>query len=404
MNIRITTLLAWSLCLLGIALNLAVGGVLLIGDLPVERANPWGTTIGGLFVFPVAILAFGLVGVLLVSRLPRNPVGWICLFIGLNLMFYLAADLLAYPLMARPGSLPTGEYMAWFVNWLWVPAVGLLGTFLVLLFPNGRLPTRRWRPVAWISGAVLVLYTPSLAFFPGPLIETPDVINPVGIEPARSALVATIGVLDVLLPLCFVASAASMIVRFRCSVGEERQQLKWFASAAALLAVSFPLVIVFYSGPIEDFMTLIFASLPIAVGIAVLRHRLYDIDVIINRTLVYGSLTLLLAGTYLGSVVFLQYVFRSLSGQDSQIVIVASTLVIAALFVPLRRRIQSFVDRRFYRRKYDAARTLGEFSKRLRDETDLENLSEDLVSVVRETVQPAHASLWLKRPDGGAKR
>lgn len=293
---RAAARLAWSLCLLGIALNLVVGGLLLLSGLPAERANPWGTTIGGFFAFPVAMLAFGLVGALLASRLPRNPVGWICLSTGLILMLYFVADQLAFAPITRSGFLPGGDYMAWFVNWSWVPAVGLLGTFLVLLFPNGRLPTRRWRPVVWLSGAVLLLLTLSLAFSPGPLTETPNVINPVGIEPARSVLGVVNIVAEILLPLCIVASAASMIVRFRRSVGVERQQLKWFASAAALLAVSFPWVIIFFWGPLDDLVTLIFASLPIAVGIAVLRYRLYNIDSVINRALVYGALTVMLAG------------------------------------------------------------------------------------------------------------
>jgi hypothetical protein len=194
------------------------------------------------------------------------------------------------------------------------PCVGLLGTFLVLLFPNGRLLTRRWRPVAWFSGAVLILLTLSLAFSPGPLTGTPNVINPIGIEPAGSALEVVSTVADALLSLCFVASAASMFVRFRRSVGEEPQQLKWFVSAAALLAISFPILTPFTLGLLEDVVTLIFAGLPIAVGIAILRYRLYNIDSIINRALVYGALTVMLAGVYLCCVVVLQYLFRALTG------------------------------------------------------------------------------------------
>ncbi len=209
------------------------------------------------------------------------------------------------------------------------------------------------------------------------------------------------GVLGVILGVVVIGAVASVVVRFRRSRGIERQQMKWFVYAVAPVLVM----------PIEDYLPGIISSvalgavligLPAAIGVAVLRYRLYDIDVLINRTLVYGSLTALLVTVYVGSIVVLQAVFRSLTGQDSQLTIVASTLAIAALFNPLHRRIQAFVDRRFYRRKYDAAKTLAAFSARLRDETDLAELNEELLAVVRETMQPAHVSLWL-RPDTASK-
>jgi hypothetical protein len=206
----------------------------------------------------------------------------------------------------------------------------------------------------------------------------------------------------VLLVLCFVGSALSMVLRFGRSVGEERQQIKWFVTAAALQTIALTLAFALNSGLLQDLSMLTFAGVPIAVGIAVLRHRLYDIDVVINRALVYVPLTALLAATYFGGVVFLQYAFRALTGQESQLAVVASTLAIAALFGPLRRRVQGSVDRRFYRRKYDAERTLDAFSVRLRDETRLDALGEDLVGVVTRTVQPAHVSLWL-RPEAGPR-
>jgi hypothetical protein len=198
-----------------------------------------------------------------------------------------------------------------------------------------------------------------------------------------------------------------MVLRFRRSAGVERQQLKWFATAAVLLGACFPIVFVVPSGVaasdvVEDLVTVLFIGLPIAIGIAILRYRLYDIDVIVNRALVYGPLTVLLAATYVGGVVGLQYVFRALTGQGSTLAVVASTLAIAALFNPLRRRVQAFVDRRFYRRKYDAAKTLEAFSARLREETDLDALRDGLVGVAKDTVQPEHASLWL-RPDTASR-
>jgi hypothetical protein len=201
-----------------------------------------------------------------------------------------------------------------------------------------------------------------------------------------------------------IASITSLVVRFRRSRGEERQQLKWFAYSAALLATSIilgtiltNLVPVLEFGEYANVLQILgVCGLPVATGIAILRYRLYDIDVLINRTLVYGSLTVLLAATYFGGVVGLQSLLRVLTGQESTLAVVASTLLIAALFNPLRRRVQGFVDRRFYRRKYDASKTLEAFNARLRDETELETLSGEVVGVVRETVQPAHASLWLK--------
>jgi hypothetical protein len=408
MSSRAASRLAWSLCLLWVALLAAsvVFSFLNSSTRVAEPTDNWGT--GNInFIFPMVVLAFTLVGVLVSSRLPANPIGWICLAIGLTMMLAGAADEYSvYALETRPGSLPAGEYLAWLGSWLWIPSVVLIGTFMVLLFPNGRLPSRRWRVVAWLAVAVLISASLSEAFSPGRLAEVQaNVTNPLGIESARSAL-ELLGAGGIpLLPVCFVASALSMVLRFRRSSGEERQQLKWFASAVALLAVSFPFAFVVSSGVVEDFVTLTFAGLPVAVGIAILRYRLYDIDLIINRTLVYGSLTASLAAVYFGGVTATQTIFRALTGQEQQpqLAVVVSTLIIAALFNPLRRRIQSFIDRRFYRRKYDAAKTLAVFSAKLRDETDLDALSEDLVGVVRETMQPAHVSLWL-RPDTASKK
>lgn len=272
--------------------------------------------------------------------------------------------------------------------------------------------------MAWFAGVLMVFLVLAFAFLPGPLEGFPGVRNPLGIESLAWVSEKIIFVI-LLLPVCILASAVSLVFRYRRASGEVRQQIKWLAFAACFLGANYFGVllvqIIFVpastdSGPaaepawsslLNNLVFLSYASIPIAVGVAVLKYRLYDIEIIINRALVYGLLTLLLAGTYLGSVVSLQYVFRSLTGEDSQIVIVASTLAIAAMFVPLRRRIQSFIDRRFYRRKYDAARTLEAFSVRLRSETDLDRLGSAMVSVAHETIQPSHASLWLREPGRG---
>jgi hypothetical protein len=279
---------------------------------------------------------------------------------------------------------------------------------LPFFFPDGRLVSPGWRPVvrlvflALVAHLVLRLLTPDVVVY-----EATRIANPLGAEALRPypGALSALG-FPVWLGCIFVA-VSSLVVRFRRSRGEERQQIKWLALAASAIPVWFLI-----NAPIEAAVPglflvvddlIVFALIPLAAGVAILRYRLYDIDLIINRTLVYGPLTVLLAATYFGGVVGLQYAFRVLTGQESTLAVVASTLAIAALFGPLRRRVQAFVDRRFYRRKYDAVKTLAAFNARLRDETRLDALSEDLVGVITRTVQPAHASLWL-RPEAGSKR
>jgi hypothetical protein len=219
----------------------------------------------------------------------------------------------------------------------------------------------------------------------------------------------------VLLPICILVSTFSLIWRYRHSGGVVRLQIRWVAFAASLVGITYAVALVgglflttenrvpLWLGLIQNAVLMSYASVPIAVGFAVLRYRLYDIDLLINRALVYAPLTAMLALVYVGSVVGLQAFFRTLTGQESTLAVVASTLAIAALFNPLRRRVQALVDRRFYRRKYDAAKTLDAFNSRLREETDLAALSDDVLGVVRETMQPAHASLWLRSHGADAK-
>jgi hypothetical protein len=376
--------------------------------------STWGTAgpIGGLVIF-LPFLAFPLVGALIASKRPQNPIGWICLTAGFLWMLIVLSDSYGTYGLAKPGSIPYPVASEALGLWLWVPPVGLLGTYLILLFPNGRLPSRRWRPLAWLSGAVIVLGSVGIALAPGSVEDLGGVRNPFGLEGAP--WVAYAAVVVPLLPVCILASAVSLVLRYRRSGGEERQQVKWIAFAASFVGLVALITVVstqmfapesletagtqpLWLELLQDVELLSLAGVPVAVGFAILRHRLYDIDVVINRTLVYGSLTAMLVAVYYGSVVILQYIFRALSGGESQFAIVASTLAIAALFNPLRRRVQGFVDRRFYRRKYDAAKTLADFGVRLREEPDLETLGSDVVRVVRETMQPAHVSLWL-RPD-----
>jgi hypothetical protein len=358
-------------------------------------------------------LVFPLVGALIASRRPENPIGWLCLADGLLWMITDMLDYYSIYGVARSGSVPFPIGAAGISNWLWVPQVGLLATYVFLLFPDGKLPSRRWRPLAWLSGLVIVSVSVGTMLAPGPLEHLGGVRNPFGLEAAPWVTTVAYAILP-LLPLCMLASALSLVMRYQRSKGDERQQIKWIAFAASLVAITYLIAMVasflhpseawLTAGPVLwlDLLTitalLSFVTIPIAAGFAVLRYRLYDIDVLIHRTLVYGSLTAMLVTLYFGAIVVLQRVFVILTGQRSTIAVVVSTLLIAALFNPLRRRIQSFIDRRFYRRKYDARKTLEAFSVKLRDETDLEALNNDLVGVVRETMQPAHVSLWL-HPD-----
>jgi len=350
---------------------------------------------------------FATLGALIASRRPGNAIGWIfCASSIAGGMQMFSGQYATMVLSSSDGRLPGGEVAAWLSTVMQSSAVAAV-LFLILLFPTGRLLTPRWRMVAWIAGLAIVASLVSLALRPGPIRDFRSSRNPFGIEGATAILNSVEAAGGALFLLCFVAAIVSLGLRFYRSRGEERLQLKWFAYAAVLgfLAILFGSVLVPASFD-DRFGTLVWTiaplGLPLSAGIAILRYRLYDIDLLINRTLVYGSLTAMLVTLYFGGIVVLQRLFVILTGQQSTLAVVASTLAIAALFVPLRRRVQGFVDRRFYRKKYDARKTLEAFSAKLRDETDLDALNNDLVGVVRETMQPAHVSLWL-RPDPAQK-
>ena len=405
-NHRAAAWLAWSVCAVSLSLFALTFLMSFVG---------WATSLPALWYSwsSNAVEALGYVGApllggLVASRLPRNPFGWLWLGFGLSVAIltfggtYAAftlttrSDLLPAPLLTRAVGDTVG----------FVGAVATL-PLLLLLFPDGRLPSRRWRFPAWVIVSVAAVlgiaapfqndrseyapYTDPLAVGDGVFEGAIDVIVIAGVL----ILFGAIGI-----------SALSLVFRYRGATGVERQQIKWFAFAATLLSGYLVLTFLPLSVLLNDLLgSIAFTGLCAALGVAIFRHRLYDIDVIINRTLVYGLLTAILAGIYFGSVTATQNLFRTLTDQEQlpQLVVVASTLVIAALFNPLRRRIQAFIDRRFYRRKYDARKTLEDFSATLRDETDLDALNDDLVSVVRDTMQPAHVSLWL-RPDAASQR
>ncbi len=404
MTARRVAALAWA-----ISVAVAVLSLVLVALGAGERtpADEFGLTDFGGLAFIVAALAFATTGALVASRVRANAIGWIfCLMgflIGVGNLAYQYAD---YALYVSSGSLPGGATAAVLQNLGLTPTFGLLGLAL-LLFPDGRLPSRRWLPALSIALLGSTLVGAGYALRPGALDEPFETVtNPFGIGTLE--LMDTLSGLGWLLMSASVAlAAAAMIVRLRRSRGNERQQLKWIRLAAA--GAGAVILVNFTTFPLENaeidqvrlvVVGLAFAGFPVAAGTAILRYRLYDIDVVINRTLVYGALTATLLASYLGLVLMLQLALSPLTEQ-SDLAIAGSTLAVAALFRPLRGRIQELVDRRFYRRRYDAARTLEAFGARLRDEVELESLNADLRGVVAETMQPAHVSLWLRTPGEG---
>jgi hypothetical protein len=405
MSARTATWLAWSLCALSLALT-ALSLLLLALNLSHPNTHiydPWLDN-------TLTAISYAPVGALIASRHPENLVGWLLCLYGLVISIsHFGAQYATYALLAQPDSLTAGEAMVWIVSWV-LPILNGLQVFYILLFPTGRLPSRRWRWLGWLTVAFVVVGVILAAFSSGALLGILGPIrNPLGIEGFSNAYYKAI--LFIMTPLLTAAATLAVFLRLRRAIGVERQQIKWFAYAAAayvsagILTYIIPRVIdtPLWFERVGFALNIAFIpAVPIAIGIAILRYRLYDIDILINRTLVYGSLTAMLVALYFVGIVVLQRFFVLLTGQQSTLAVVASTLLIAALFSPMRRRIQSFIDRGFYRRKYDAARTLEVFSAKLRDETDLDALSDDLVGVVRETMQPAHVSLWL-RPEASPK-
>jgi hypothetical protein len=394
---RTASWLAWSLWALSVALT-----ALSLLLLALIRSHP-GTHIFDWWLGNSTIVIDVTVGAIVASRRPENPVGWLLCLSGVaTSTSTFTSQYAIYALLAQPNSLPAGEAMAWIASWM-LPIMNGVQVFYLLLFPTGRLPSRRWRWLAWLTVAYILVGGVAAAFSPGAYLGALGPIrNPLGIEGLTQFYKA---VLYTMSPALFIAATFSLFVRLRRAVGVERQQLKWLAYAAGGLAISSIVIIItiaidtprWYEWVAKAILVAATPGVPISIGIAILRYRLYDIDIIINRTLVYGSLTLMLALVYFGGITMTQALFRTLTGQEQQpqLAVVISTLAIAALFDPLRRRTQSFIDRRFYRRKYDARKTLEAFSAKLRDKTDLQALKEDLVGVVRETMQPAHVSLWL---------
>ena len=398
MSTRAVPWLAWSLMVLSVVL--VVGGIALaLMTRSTTPERPYYGPVDAVF-YLATVLTFSVVGAIIASRQPRNAIGWIFCGVGLVMgINSLAGGYAEYRLSGDPAPGSLAQTAAWFASWSWSILVYVPTSFLLLLFPDGRLPSSRWRPVAWCAAIGLIGFLAGYTLEAGPLDDFPQILNPYGVDSLILDVVAVTGA--ILASASMVASAVSLIVRMRRAERAERQQIKWLAYGGAIVvgAVFASGVISIWSGNVGIAVSSVgLLGVPIFTGVAIARYRLYDIDIVINRTLVYGALTAALVAVYFGGVATLQTLFRALSGQEQQpqLAIVVSTLAIAALFNPLRRRIQSFIDRRFYRSKYDARKTLEAFSAKLRDETDLDALRDDLVGVVRGTMQPAHVSLWLR--------
>jgi hypothetical protein len=358
----------------------------------------------GLPLISELVISYAVVGAFIAWHRPRNVIGWLFIgaafFQGLNNFTYQYAQ---YALVTRPGALPFGAEAIWLAEISWAPGLASLLAFLPLLFPDGRPPSPRWWPVAWLGVlSVFMLTIPAgIALWPfrGPLLLQADFDRFLDTD----AILIRLAILS--FPLLLVSSALALLAlgwRFRCTEGIVRTQIKWFLLAGLVTFTGF-----FLSEVITDWYPqidvhfnvtglLVVPALPLAAALAILRYRLYDIDVIIRKTLLYSLLTTLLALVYFGSVILLQELFTTFTGEQPTAAIVLSTLLIAALFTPLRQRLQQLIDRRFFRRKYDAERVLAQFAATARNETDIDRLTAELVQVVQETMQPAHVSVWLR--------
>jgi hypothetical protein len=412
MSARAAAWLAWSLCALSFAL--AAAGVVLFFQSGHTITEP-STDHGGIPLLTVDTLVGSVIGALIAARRPSNPIGWLTLFGsmteagGLNGLGYgYAYDAIEGPV----GPLPAAAWLAWFSTASENP--GLIAAILAfLLFPTGRPPSRGWWPIVCLTVGLGALISLAVALQPGPLANFPAINNPISLPGGAGELATAVSELlyrHGVPPMLLAVAAAALLTRFFRARGVERQQLKWVVYAVTLFPVVFGIMLIFtrlfpeppsepLAAQILTWVGMVAFGLPrsfisISVGIAILRHRLFDMDLIIHRTLVYGGLTAVLAALYWVSVVVLQQALRPLT-QGSDLAIVGSTLAVAALFQPLRVRIQHIVDRRFYRQRYDASQVLQIFSQRLRDEIDLDSLRVELLGAVERTVQPAGASLWL---------
>jgi hypothetical protein len=390
---RAAAWLVWAVSGLGVTLGILA---LVYGALNHESLD---TVLTRVALQAVWAMSFPLVGAVIATHRPGNPLGWIFLVIGFSTgLVVFGYEYASYVFRTAPGWAPGGELAVWVSHWAWAPGLGLLLTFVPLLFPDGRLPSRRWRPVAWLS-AIPIVVIPVLTAVALWSWRGPALLDPNSVSQGMGDLGVLNFALYILMLGCGLACLAALVLRFRRVRGIERQQLKWLLFASALTITILLVVQPNTSNEWKLGMLLalpLFPSVPVAAGVAILRYRLYEIDRIINRTLVYGLLTALLAGVYAGAVLVLGQLFGGVTGDPPSWAVAGATLAVAALFQPVRHRIQVVVDRRFNRRKYNTAKTIQAYSTRLRDQVDLDTLSTELLAVVDQTMEPTRISLWLR--------
>ena len=395
MSRRRTVALAWSSC--AATMLLVAATITLIVVSRTAQVSAFGFR-GSALMFAATS---SLVGALVASRRPGNAIGWLLSALGLTeAVVDFGAEYAVVAVLEHPGSLPGGEFMAWLASWLWLFVLGVGYVFVFLLFPDGHLLSPRWRMVGVIATVGTTVGAVGFAFGAGPLNEAPWLNNPYGLPGEEWPEVLTQAIPLVLL-VVVPAATLSLIKKFRRSSGETRQQLKWLAFSGGLMACLLGAGTATFDPNdqrgfdlLETLLAISFALVPFSVGVAILRYRLYDIDRVISRTLAYGALSAVLVGGYLLAVLALQSILPV--PDESPLIVAASTLGVVAAFGPLRTHVQSAVDRRFNRSRYDAEHTIAEFGGRLRSEVELESLTEDLLCVVRATVQPLHASVWLR--------
>jgi hypothetical protein len=390
---RASARLAWALCAVGV--TLAVLGLVYAS----WNYASLDSFLRGTVRSATVAICIPVVGALIATYRPRNPIGWIFCAVGVTQgLLSFSYEYGLYALRTAPGAVPGGPLAFWAATWMWAPGVGLLFTFVPLLFPDGRLPSRRWRPVAWLSAVAVGLSTwlPAAILWP---LRGPALVDYDAGEPLEAGQEVVLGAALLLMVLCGLACVTALFVRFRRARGIERQQLKWFLFASVIT------VGVVIEGQLGSRLLILplVAAIPVAIGIAILRYRLYEIDRIINRTLVYGVLTAILGLSYAGVVLVLGQLFGGVTKDPPSWAVAGATLVVASLFQPARRRVQAAVDRRFNRRRYHAAQTIEAFSARLREEIDLNTLTGELLAVVDKTMEPTRISLWL-RPSAEGQR